>query len=389
MKKIVTFIIGLFAILLFGCKQESISNNLVVLTPVELFVPNTMVLVESVVHDEYYGLRNLGTEKDSEYIIYNSFNGDVKVVDFPEFFYGSSSTMVLGDAFYQWIVGSDAMKLISIDLNSGEVQTLEEKDYKTPFSYFFLLNDTQFLSYYNVKDNSEYENEYATLSIVELYNKNGESKEIIREKFENNDNWDSSKGVLIEGVFAVDEQLCGIGRKKNNGICEYYKYEFDLNGNITDEIKINAMDDIIEEEGILDVLVSGKVMAIKTVECLATYICKYDNNTVTQLEKGTICYDLISIDKDGEPKEYFVYSKSNVTANDTLDSTKLQIVLVDPQNCEETAVDLDIPIEKPYFVDAKVLANGDILVKCCEEKYTPGKIRHFLVSNKEIATVVA
>lgn len=317
--------------------------------------------------------------------------------NFPYWQVGSGSYVILKDRYlYEWRSytsqfeeedGHD-MKLTRIDGITGKVEVIDEFKLNSPLIYLCKIDEEHFLSYYVVKAPSE-KIEYATLTVATIYNLDGTKKEIVREKYENDVDWDS-EGTLIERFAVKDGEIYGFGRRRISGAYKFFFYHYDQNGKLLETEAVPGFENIIGEEQPLEFLLVGDYIIFRTYESLTGYICKRTEDGMDLIMKGAdgnVSYAISTANSESQNNTYIFFIESNVNDDDTLKEKECPLYAIEVDSGKIKAANFPIPLENPYFVGLQALSNGDLLATYCESKYDPLKQIQFLLPRDKVHTL--
>ncbi len=339
--------------------------------------------------NQYWGVITDFTAATAPEALINEHTDEVRRLDFPDWNVASGSVCVMNNRYcFEWrnyISGNSesthSIRLSRLDMQTGELEFVDEKNLTTPFIYLCQIDENRFLSFWNEKAESDYNNEYATLTVAEIYDINGNKKEIIREKFENNSEWLNSKGMLIEKFYVVGNEIVGIGRKNVSGEMKYFLYYYDTNGTFLRAEELKGLSKILAEETPLELIVAGDYIAVRTLESLSYYILKKTDENIELIAKGA--YGGLPFDISSD-KRYLYFIEKNINDDDTLKNKECPLYILDTASGKLNAVYLSIPLEKPYFVNLDVLSTDEILLVYCEEKHNPMGLNSFIINTSEL-----
>lgn len=360
-------------------------------------LPNDNFKILDILNDNYYGYKS--TEQNSkleeEYIFINSDNNTQKSLNYEkgteEWIIGSGSTIVMGNRFhYEWKSFTQKMtedklqdvRLIRIDGQSGNVEIIDKVKQTSPFIYLCKIDEEHFLSYSLTQTDSQ-KTDYAVISSASIYNIQGDKVEIINEKYENDENWSNSEGILIEKFAANHNELYGYGRKKIDNKYEHFLYHYDLNGKLIEEEQLNGFDEIIGSEQPIDFHYVGDYIAFRTYESVSNYICRKDGNTVELIMKGMdgqVQYAVTS--------KYILFIENNVDVyTDKIKEIECPLYVINTNESLIKAINLNIPIDNPYFIELLSISNDSVVLSYCEKEYNPLSIQKFLIDYSIIETL--
>ena len=421
MKKV--FCIGLFIIVLCfcGCSNSYLHNSIntnkeiitekntdnIVLPNAELSdvnlekcvieQPNTDFHILDILGNNYYGYKSkqINEKIEDEYIFIDSSSNTQKSLNYQtgtkEWVVGSGSTIVMKNRYhYEWKsytleMSDDTLqdvRLIRTDGQTGTVEIIDKVKQSSPFMYLCKINDDYFLSYSVCKADSN-RTDYAVISSASLYNINGEKKEIINEKYENDGSWSNSEGVLIEQFSVNNGEIYGYGRKLINKEYKHFLYHYDLNGKLINEKVLVGFENIIGSEQPIEFIYIGDYIVFRTYESVSNYICKVNGNRIDLIMKGI----------DGQIQyavfdKYILFIENNVDVyTDKIKEIDCQLYIIATSSESIKAVNFKVPIEKPYFYSISVLSDNTVTLSYCDSEYDPSKIHQFLIESKTIESI--
>ena len=153
----------------------------------------------------------------------------------------------------------------------------------SPFVLLAKLNDEEFISYYNV-DVESTDADNAVLTVATIYNINGQKKEIIREKFENNKKWDNSKGIILENFSCFNNEIYAIGRQKISNEDCYFIFHYDKNGKLLNQKQIWGLNKYFSKSAFIEFHIVDDYLLFFDSD-LCNYIFKLNGNTATLIAK--------------------------------------------------------------------------------------------------------
>ncbi|MBQ8210750.1 MAG: hypothetical protein IJZ35_09225 [Clostridia bacterium] len=339
----------------------------------------------------YYGYKSIYSDSgiNDKFILINPHSGEetelLRSDNLDNWEVGSGSTVVLQDRYlYEWksytsesLENAYDVKLTRIDGKNGNVEIIDELEYATPLIYMCKINDTEFLSYSITQEPSD-KTDYAVISAAWIYNINGEKRDIIYEKYENDANWTDSEGILIERFAVKDGELFGLGRRLISGKYQFFLYHYDKNGTLLNEEVLTGFENIIGSEQMLELHLMGDYIAFRTYESLATYICKKTQNGIELVMKGAdrqVQYAVSS--------KYIFFIESNVNVySGEIEQKDCPLYIIDIANEQICATKFSFPLENPYFVGIQSFSDGSLLITYCENGvYDPLKIKQYILEN--------
>ena len=426
MKKLVSFFIIMMSILfLFGCSKVDKDLNLLISEKIEMenttqttyyndlniVLPKVKVdtinlakkfnnvnisnyTIANTFNNVYYGYKSsyINGNINDEFMLLDYKSGKELYLKYPEnisnWTVGSGSTVVLQDRYlYEWKSYTSEfsqnatydVKLTRIDCESGIVEIIDESNHSTPLIYLCKISDTEILSYSITKAPSD-KTEYAVISSAWIYNINGEKKEIINEKYENDISWTDSQGTLIERFAIKDGKLFGFGRRLISGKYQFFLYHYDNSGKLLKEENLINFENIIGAEQLLELHLMGNYIVFRTYESLTTYICKKTDIGVELIMKGVdqqVQYAVVM--------KYIVFIESNVNVySGEVEDKDCPLYIIDAEKEKIYATKFFVNLNFPYFVSIQALDAG-LLVKYCDDGiYNPMKIIHYIIDSKTL-----
>ena len=343
----------------------------------------------------YYGYKSTFSDSgiNDEFILIDSETGKETKLIYPEglpsWSVGSGSMVVLDDRYlYEWNSYNSEfleasffdVKLTRINSKSGNVEIVDELNYNTPLIYMCKINETEFLSYSVTQAPSD-KTEYAVISSAWIYNINGEKKEIIQEKYENDISWTDSEGILIERFAVKDGELFGLGRRRISGNYQFFLYHYDKDGNLLSEEALVGFDKIIGSEQMLELNLVGDYIAFRTYESLTTYICKKSFGKIELIVKGADRQVQYAVANDNI---FFIESNVNVYSGE-VENKECPLYIIDTQNQQIHAKTFSIAMKDPYFVGIQSLSNGSLTISYCDDgTYDPMQIQYYIIDKETI-----
>lgn len=351
---------------------------------------SNFIIMQSL-EENYFG--NLSKFKDGEGMVYdeclvNAKSGETEELsyppDLPQWSVGSGHSVVMQDRYlYEWKSYTSVfsenelqdVRLTKVDGRTGVVEVVDKTEQLSPFIYLCKINDTEFLSYTVMPTPSD-KVEYATETVASIYNVNGEKREIIREKYENDVSWTDSEGILIERFAVNNGEIYGVGRRRVDGKYKFFMYRYSKEGKLIDTKQLENLENIIGDEQFAEINMNGDFLAFRTYETLSTYICKITPaglEIIAEGESGAVQY-AVSGDK-------IYYIESTVDRNtDEVVKTDCPLYEIDTRNGNKREIIFKNQIEKPYFVSITALQNGEIILTYCPDGiYDPMKTYQYTV----------
>lgn len=423
MKKLVFFALLLSICFLFGCssvdskpsaneknESENTSQNInlnedVILPKVNVkstnlakefknLSLNNFTIVNSI-GNTYYGYKSTYSDGgiNDEFMLIDSKSGKEIRLNTPQnitnWSVGSGSMVVLKDKYlYEWKSYTSEfsedtahdVKLTRIDIENKTIEIVDELKYSSPLIYMCKISDTEFLSYSITQGPSD-KTEYAVISTAWIYNIDGQKKEIISERYENDVSWTDSEGILIERFAVKNGELFGLGRRLISGKYQFFLYHYDKSGKLISEEALIDIENIIGSEQMLELHLIDDYIVFRTYESLTTYICKKTHNGIELVMKGTdrqVQYAVSS--------KYIFFIESNVNVySGEIEQKDCPIYIIDVQNDKIYATNFSIDLTNPYFVGIQSLSNESILVTYCDfGVYNPMDIKHYIIDNETI-----
>lgn len=353
--------------------------------------------IVDILGDNYYGYKSTENNDnvENEYLLADS-NGNIqKFLNYQngtkEWSVGSGSSIVMENRYcYEWLSYTPEMsddqlqdvRLIRTDGRTGNVEVIDEVKQSSPFIYLYKIDKEHFLSFSLTQTPSE-KTDYAVISSASIYSISGEKKKIINERYENDENWSNSEGILIEQFAINNGEIYGYGRKQINKEYKHFLYHYDVNGKLINEELLDGFENIIGSEQPIEFIYSGDYIAFRTFESLSNYICKKNDKGIELIMKGI----------DGQVQytafdKYIFFIESNVdvyTAKTKAGNYPLYII--DTSSNSIKAINFKVPVENPYFYDISAISNNSIILSYCEEDYNPLEIHQFLIKNETIETI--
>lgn len=423
MKKLVCFALLLSLCFLFGCssvdskpladeKNESENTSQSINLNEDVILPkvnvkstnlakefkklnlNNFTIVNSI-GNTYYGYKSTYSDGgiNDEFMLIDSKSGKEIKLNTPQsitnWSVGSGSMVVLKDKYlYEWksytseFSGDSAhdVKLTRIDIENKTIEIVDELKYSSPLIYMCKISDTEFLSYSITQGPSD-KTEYAVISTAWIHNINGQKKEIISERYENDVSWTNSEGILIERFAVKNGELFGLGRRLISGKYQFFLYHYDKSGKLISEEALIGFENIIGSEQMLELHLIDDYIVFRTYESLTTYICKKTHNGIELVMKGTDRQVQYAVSN-----KYIFFIKSNVNVySGEIEQEDCPIYIIDVQNDKIYATKFSIDLKNPYFVGIQSLSNESILVTYCDSGiYNPMDIKHYIIDNETI-----
>lgn len=305
---------------------------------------------------------------------------------------GSGSMVVLKDKYlYEWKSYTSEfsedtahdVKLTRIDVENGTVEIVDELECSNPLIYMCQINDTEFLSYSITQGPSD-KTEYAVISTAWIYNIDGQKKEIISERYENDVSWTDSEGILIERFAVKNGELFGLGRRLISGKYQFFLYHYDKSGKLISEEALIDFENIIGSEQMLELHLIDDYIVFRTYESLTTYICKKTHNGIELVMKGTDRQVQYAV-----TNKYIFFIESNVNVySGEIEQNDCPLYIIDIQNDKIYATDFSVPLKDPYFVNIQPLSNESMLITYCDNgAYDPLKIKQFVIDEDTVYNV--
>lgn len=306
---------------------------------------------------------------------------------------GSGAQIVMQERYlYEWLCFAQSeangfplydVRLVRTDGQTGKVEVVDRVEQASPFIYLCKVDDEHFLSFGIAQAPSD-STEYAVLSTAVLYSVNGQKRQIIAERFENDENWANSRGTLLEFFAAKDGEIYAYGRKNIEGECHYLLYHYDLNGNLLDTTELQGFDRVIGEEQPIDFQMNGDYIALRTYESLRTAVCRIGENGAELVMKsadGQVPYAVSG--------QYLLFMESNVdpyTAQ--LQGTDFALYVLDTASGKTAAMVFTVPVAEPYFAGLRALDDGTIILDYCESMFDPENILQFSVNASDLPKIM-
>ena len=428
MKKLVCFALLLSLCFLFGCssvdskpladeknESENTSQNInlnedVILPKVNVKSTdlakefkklnlNNFTIVNSI-GNTYYGYKSTYSDGgiNDEFMLTDSKSGKEIKLNTPQsitnWSVGSGSMVVLKDKYlYEWKSYTSEfsedtahdVKLTRIDIENKTIEIVDELKYSSPLIYMCKISDTEFLSYSITQGPSD-KTEYAVISTAWIHNINGQKKEIISERYENDVSWTNSEGILIERFAVKNGELFGLGRRLISGKYQFFLYHYDKSGKLISEEALIGFENIIGSEQMLELHLIDDYIVFRTYESLTTYICKKTHNGIELVMKGTDRQVQYAVSN-----KYIFFIESNVNVySGEIKQKDCPIYIIDVQNDKIYATKFSIDLKNPYFVGIQSLSNESILVTYCDAGvYNPMDIKHYIIDNETITVALS
>ena len=355
---------------------------------------NNFTIVNAI-GNTYYGYKSTYSDGgiNDEFMLIESKSGKEIRLNTPQnitnWSVGSGSMVVLKDKYlYEWKSYTSEfsedtahdVKLTRIDIENKTIEIVDELKYSNPLIYMCKISDTEFLSYSITQGPSD-KTEYAVISTAWIYNIDGQKKEIISERYENDVSWIDSEGILIERFAVKNGELFGLGRRLISGKYQFFLYHYDKSGKLISEEALIDFENIIGSEQMLELHLIDDYIVFRTYESLTTYICKKTHNGIELVMKGTdrqVQYAVSS--------KYIFFIESNVNVySGEIEQKDCPIYIIDVQNDKIYATNFSIDLTNPYFVGIQSLSNESILVTYCDfGVYNPMDIKHYIIDNETI-----
>lgn len=361
----------------------------------ELFNPDFHIL--DILGDNYYGYKTTqnNDQTENEYLLADSNSNIQKSLNYQtgtkEWVVGSGSAIVMGNRYcYEWLSYTPEMsddqlqdvRLIRTDGQTGNVEVIDEVKQSSPFIYLYKIDKEHFLSF-SLTQASSKKTDYAVISSASIYSITGEKKKIINERYENNENWSNSEGVLIEQFAINNGEIYGYGRKQINKEYKHFLYHYDVNGKLINEELLDGFENIIGSEQPIEFIYSGDYIAFKTFESMSNYICKKSDKGIELIMKG--------IDEQVQYTafdKYIFFIESNVDVY-TAKTKEIDcpLYIIDTSTDSVKAINFEVPIEKPYFYSISVISNNSVILSYCDKDYNPLEIHQFLIESKTVESI--
>ena len=355
---------------------------------------NNFTIVNAI-GNTYYGYKSTYSDGgiNDEFMLIESKSGKEIRLNTPQnitnWSVGSGSMVVLKDKYlYEWKSYTSEfsedtahdVKLTRIDIENKTIEIVDELKYSSPLIYMCKISDTEFLSYSITQGPSD-KTEYAVISTAWIYNIDGQKKEIISERYENDVSWTDSEGILIERFAVKNGELFGLGRRLISGKYQFFLYHYDKSGKLISEEALIDFENIIGSEQMLELHLIDDYIVFRTYESLTTYICKKTHNGIELVMKGTDRQVLYAVSS-----KYIFFIESNVNVySGEIEQKDCPIYIIDVQNDKIYATNFSIDLTNPYFVGIQSLSNESILVTYCDfGVYNPMDIKHYIIDNETI-----
>ena len=348
-------------------------------------------IIMQLLGENYFG--NLSKFKDGEGMVYdeclvNAKSGETEELsyptDLPQWSVGSGHSVVMQDRYlYEWKSYTSVfsenelqdVRLTKVDGETGKVEVVDKTEQLSPFIYLCKINDTEFLSY-TVMPTASDKTEYATETAASIYNINGEKREIIREKYENDAEWRNSEGILIERFAVNNGEIYGVGRRRIDGEYKFFMYHYSKDGKLIDTKPLENLENIIGDEQFAEIYLNGDYFAFRTYETLSNYVCRINPTgveTIAEGESGAVQYAV------SQDKIYYIESTVDMNTGEVV-KTDCPIYEIDTRNGNMREITFEIPIENPYFVSITALMNGEVILTYCPDGiYDPMKMYQYAV----------
>jgi len=359
---------------------------------------NNFTIVNAI-GNTYYGYKSTYSDGgiNDEFMLIESKSGKEIRLNTPQnitnWSVGSGSMVVLKDKYlYEWKSYTSEfsedtahdVKLTRIDVENGTIEIVDELECSNPLIYMCQINDTEFLSYSITQAPSD-KTDYAVISAAWIYDENGQKREIIYEKYENDANWTNSQGKLIERFAVKDGELYGLGRRLISGRYKFFLYHYDKNGKLLNEEALIGFENIIGSEQMLELYFVGNYIAFRTYESLSTYICKKTDDGIELIMKGTDRQVQYAV-----TNKYIFFIESNVNVySGEIEQNDCPLYIIDIQNDKIYATDFSVPLKDPYFVNIQPLSNESLLITYCDNGvYDPIKIKQFVIDEDTVCNEI-
>lgn len=418
MKKLVFFALLLSICFLFGCsdidsepsaneknESENTSQNIdlnedVILPKVNIKSTNlakefknlnlnNFTIVNSI-GNTYYGYKSTYSDGgiNDEFMLIDSKSGKEIKLTTPQSItnrsVGSGSMVVLKDKYlYEWKSYTSEfsedtahdVKLTRIDIENKTIEIVDELKYSSPLIYMCKISDTEFLSYSITQGPSD-KTEYAVISTAWIHDINGQKKEIISERYENDVSWTNSEGILIERFAVKNGELFGLGRRLISGKYQFFFYHYDKSGKLISEEALIGFENIIGSEQMLELHLIDDYIVFRTYESLTTYICKKTHNGIDLVMKGTDRQVQYAVSN-----KYIFFIESNVNVySGEIKQKDCPIYIINVQKDKIYATKFSIDLKNPYFVGIQSLEDGSLMVTYCDDgEYDPLKIKQYVL----------
>ncbi len=312
---------------------------------------------------------------------------------FPQWQVSSGKNVIMQNRYiYEWF-GYTAdpstmqdVKLMCKDAVTGKVTVVDERKVETPLVYLLPVDDTHFLSYYSAQNKSS-QSECSWFMVAELYDMTGTKKEIVRETYEDDNDWPSSKGRAIEKFAVKDGEIYGLGRQRNAGVYSTHLYHYSQAGKLLDTQELPDMEKVLGDEQTLELHLVGDYIVIRTYETLTTYICKNAETGLECIAKGAygqLSYAISKYDKN----PYIFFIEGNVGNDGTIKDSDCPLFAINTNSHKITSFPLQLPLKSPSFDGLQVLSNGDMLLSYCEGNYNPLDIKKFIVKKDRLEQIL-
>ncbi len=340
--------------------------------------------------ENYYGIKSMfNSSLRSEEILLNEKSRAERTLkfpnNFPEWRYGSGSFVTLDNRyFYNWLSYTSQftpeslhdMKLTRVDGNTGEVTIIDETKALSPLIYLVKINEKSFLSYSVTLDPSD----FATLTTASIYYSDGTKKEIISEKYQNEEGWTDSIGTLIENFAVKDGEIYGFGRRLISGEYKFFLYHYNNAGGLLETTELFGMSDVIGNMQAAEFYLVGDYIIFRTYEDLKRHICRITANGVVLLAEG-IHYAISG------SRIFFI--ESNVDSSGNIKDKEIPLYSIDIETDVITAVNFDVPEENPRFYRFSALSNGDLMFQYCPNgEYDPLNFINYVLPIKKVNALI-
>lgn len=305
---------------------------------------------------------------------------------------GSGSTVVMNNRYlYEWLTYSQVaeeddnfrVRLVRTDGQTGKVEIVDEVKQSSPFIYISKIDEENFLFYSTYKIDSD-KTDYGVVSSASIYNINGSKKEIIKEKYENDESWENSEGILLENFAINDGKIYAHGRRRVDGNYVHYLYNYDKDGKLVSEEILDGLEDILKGEQAIEFRYIGDFLVLRTYNTLSNFICEIVNGKVKLIAKGVsnqIFYTII--------QKYIIFIEDNIDhSTDNIIKGDYPLYILDTTDNEIYAVEFSNPMSNPYFVSLISLSDNTLILEYCDSTYDPANIKQFSISFKDLNKIM-
>lgn len=255
--------------------------------------------------------------------------------NFPGWYAGSGLTVTLADRYvYEWLGYNDnTVKLTRVDTKEHKLEVIRSVPSSDSFIAFINLSkidDEKFLSFYRYSAPDE--DLYDIYSVCEIYDIDGNYREILREGLKYDPDTDRfSEGYFYDAFTAKDGEIYSLGKEIIGGEPKWSLKRFSDNGEALETVMLNNFGYMAGTESVEAFNIAGDYLVTRDDARTTCYVYKINGGSDAVVVKGiknlyytatdNLIIVAVSADEEGNALSYCDFNVINAESGETVEYT--------------------------------------------------------------------